>query len=44
MKHVLQEAKRTGGSPYPEFNNQELLKKLKAGYRMDKPDNCAQPM
>lgn len=55
MKHVLQEAKRThlnkksflsisGGSPYPEFNNQELLKKLKSGYRMDKPDNCAQPM
>lgn len=55
MKHVLQEAKKThlikksflsisGGSPYPEFNNQELLKKLKSGYRMDKPDNCAQPM
>ena len=55
MKHVLQETKGahlkkksfvliSGGSPYPEFNNQELLKKLKSGYRMEKPDNCAQPM
>ena len=55
MKHFLREAKRThhkkkfffllsGGSPYPEFSNQELLKKLKSGYRMEKPDNCAQPM
>ena len=55
MKQVLKEVKTThhnkkhflsisGGSPYPEFNNQELLTKLKTGYRMEKPDNCAQPM
>ena len=34
----------SGGSPYPEFSNQELLKKLKSGYKMEKPDNCTQLM
>ena len=34
----------SGGSPYPEFSNQELLKKLKSGYKTEKPDNCTQLM
>ena len=33
-----------GGTPYPTMNNSELLTHLKEGYRMKKPDNCAQPM
>lgn len=34
----------TGGTPYPTINNRELLSLLKSGYRMEKPDNCADPM
>ena len=33
-----------GGTPYPTINNRELLRLLKSGYRMEKPENCADPM
>lgn len=33
-----------GGTPYPTINNKELLRLLKSGYRMEKPENCADPM
>ncbi|XP_032232629.2 uncharacterized protein LOC5507990 [Nematostella vectensis] len=29
-----------GGTPYPTIGNRELLKLLKEGYRMEKPDMC----
>ncbi|XP_031561076.1 fibroblast growth factor receptor 2-like [Actinia tenebrosa] len=29
-----------GGTPYPSINNRELLKLLKEGYRMEKPETC----
>jgi len=41
---VLFEIVTLGGSPYPSVNNRELLGMLKSGYRMDKPDNCAEAM
>ncbi|XP_012561960.1 tyrosine-protein kinase receptor Tie-1 [Hydra vulgaris] len=41
---VLFEIVTLGGSPYPTINNRELLKLLKSGYRMDRPENCSQPM
>lgn len=34
----------SGGTPYPTINNQDLMYQLKAGYRMEKPNNCAQEM
>ncbi|XP_065650913.1 uncharacterized protein LOC101239423 isoform X5 [Hydra vulgaris] len=33
-----------GGTPYPTITNNELLTLLKSGYRMERPDNCSQPM
>ena len=30
----------TGGTPYPAIDNKELLRLLKDGYRMEKPDTC----
>lgn len=33
-----------GGTPYPTMNNSDLLVQLKKGCRMEKPENCAQPM
>lgn len=33
-----------GGTPYPSVSNRELLGLLKSGYRMGKPENCADPM
>ena len=33
-----------GGTPYPTMNNSDLLVQLKRGYRMEKPENCAQLM
>nr|XP_047139744.1 uncharacterized protein LOC105845442 isoform X2 [Hydra vulgaris] len=41
---VLFEIVTLGGSPYPTISNRELLKLLKSGYRMDRPENCSQPM
>ncbi|XP_057315127.1 uncharacterized protein LOC130656312 [Hydractinia symbiolongicarpus] len=38
---VLFEVVTLGGTPYPAVNNRELLTMLKSGYRMEKPDNCA---
>nr|XP_047132522.1 tyrosine-protein kinase receptor torso-like [Hydra vulgaris] len=37
---VLFEIVTLGGSPYPNLNNHELLRSLKMGYRMEKPENC----
>ena len=33
-----------GGTPYPTINNAEIFPKLKSGYRMEKPENCAEPL
>ena len=33
-----------GGTPYPTISNKDLVGKLKSGYRMEKPDNCTQPL
>ena len=29
-----------GGSPYPGMNPQDIMAKLKSGYRMPKPSGC----
>lgn len=31
----------TGGTPYPLLGNAELMRRLKTGYRMEKPDLCS---
>ena len=31
-----------GGFPYPTTGQEDLLPLLKAGYRMEKPDNCSE--
>ena len=31
-----------GGFPYPTIGQEDLLPLLKAGYRMEKPDNCSE--
>ena len=36
--------KLLGGTPYPTISNRELLRLLKSGYRMEKPENCAESM
>ncbi|XP_065664257.1 tyrosine-protein kinase receptor Tie-1 isoform X3 [Hydra vulgaris] len=38
---VLFEIVTLGGTPYPTLSNRELLNFLKAGCRMDRPDNCS---
>lgn len=30
-----------GGTPYPALDTTELLKLLREGYRMEKPDTCS---
>ena len=30
-----------GGFPYPSINNEDLLRMLSQGYRLEKPDNCS---
>jgi len=37
---VLWELVTLGGTPYPTIDNKELLRLLKGGYRMEKPDTC----
>ena len=32
----------SGGFPYPTIGQEDLLRLLKAGYRMEKPGNCSQ--
>ncbi|XP_046575665.1 uncharacterized protein LOC124283699 isoform X2 [Haliotis rubra] len=41
---VLFEIVTLGGTPYPGVANRELLSKLHAGYRMERPDNCSTEM
>nr|XP_047132656.1 uncharacterized protein LOC100199204 [Hydra vulgaris] len=41
---LLFEIVTLGGTPYPSINNRELLTLLKSGYRMDRPENCSEPM
>lgn len=41
---VLFEIVTLGGTPYPSISNRELLGMLKSGYRMEKPENCADAM
>jgi len=31
----------TGGTPYPLLGNAEIMRRLKTGYRMEKPDLCS---
>ncbi|XP_078372013.1 uncharacterized protein LOC144655597 [Oculina patagonica] len=37
---VMWEIATVGGTPYPLLGNAELMRRLKAGYRMEKPDMC----
>ncbi|KAM7440905.1 hypothetical protein ABFA07_009896, partial [Porites harrisoni] len=37
---LLWELVTLGGTPYPTISNRELLRLLKTGYRMEKPDIC----
>ncbi|CAH1791170.1 unnamed protein product [Owenia fusiformis] len=37
---VIFEIITMGGTPYPTIANMDLLKLLRDGYRMEKPDNC----
>ena len=32
----------SGGFPYPSIPHEILLKTLKSGYRMERPDNCSE--
>ncbi|XP_022799052.1 platelet-derived growth factor receptor alpha-like [Stylophora pistillata] len=41
---LLWELVTLGGTPYPTVNNRELLRLLKNGYRMEKPDVCNSEM
>lgn len=41
---LLWELVTLGGTPYPTVNNRELLRLLKNGYRMEKPDICNNEM
>ncbi|XP_065662116.1 ephrin type-B receptor 5 isoform X5 [Hydra vulgaris] len=41
---VLFEIVTLGGTPYPTISNRELLTLLKTGYRMERPENCSEPM
>ncbi|KAJ7383416.1 hypothetical protein OS493_028092 [Desmophyllum pertusum] len=38
---VMWEIATVGGSPYPLLGNAELMRLLKRGYRMEKPDLCS---
>ncbi|XP_022804070.1 tyrosine-protein kinase receptor torso-like isoform X1 [Stylophora pistillata] len=38
---VMWEIATVGGSPYPLLTNRELMRRLKTGYRMEKPDFCS---
>eukprot|EP00731_Ephydatia_muelleri_P008883 Em0004g1221a len=38
---TLWEISTFGGFPYPSISNDDLLKTLKIGYRMEKPENCS---
>ncbi|KAL9972466.1 hypothetical protein ACROYT_G018772 [Oculina patagonica] len=37
---VMWEIGTVGGTPYPLLGNAELMRRLKTGYRMEKPDMC----
>ncbi|XP_065662122.1 proto-oncogene tyrosine-protein kinase receptor Ret-like [Hydra vulgaris] len=41
---VLFEIVTLGGTPYPSMSNHELIERLKFGYRMERPENCSQPL
>jgi serine/threonine protein kinase len=38
---TLYEIGTIGGFPYPSINNEDLLRMLSQGYRLEKPDNCS---
>ncbi|KAJ7385101.1 hypothetical protein OS493_017469 [Desmophyllum pertusum] len=38
---VMWEIATVGGTPYPLLGNAELMRRLKTGYRMEKPDLCS---
>ncbi|KAL9980663.1 hypothetical protein ACROYT_G009275 [Oculina patagonica] len=38
---VLWEIATLGGFPYPGIRNSELMRQLRRGYRMEKPDTCS---
>lgn len=41
---LLFEIVTLGGTPYPTIDTRDLLRELKRGYRMEKPDNCSEEM
>ncbi|XP_048733843.2 uncharacterized protein LOC125649973 isoform X2 [Ostrea edulis] len=41
---LLFEIVTLGGTPYPTIDTRELLRELKNGYRMEKPENCSEEM
>ena len=34
----------SGSEPYPNINNEDLVGQLKLGYRIERPNNCPDPM
>jgi len=34
----------SGGFPYPGIRNRELMRLLKRGYRMEKPETCSEEL
>ncbi|XP_065826077.1 uncharacterized protein [Oscarella lobularis] len=41
---VMWEICTLGGFPYPTISNEELLSRLRRGYRMERPDNCSEEL
>jgi serine/threonine protein kinase len=41
---VLWEICTLGGFPYPTISNEDMLRKLREGYRMHRPENCSEEL
>lgn len=41
---LLYEIFTLGGNPYPTISTENILEKLRSGYRMERPDNCSEDL